>query len=124
MGLFNKTTPDQKRRIALYSQLVEQIPSINRYSYRKKGKFEIIFDDTIGDIEDPQNQAWFNLFAHAWIIIWGYDSAELHIGKKNLIGFRLELNAAKLYVGHKFEDHDNMLEELLNQVGISRSEMV
>ena len=123
-GFFDKTTPDEKRRIDLYSRLVQQVPDVNRFSYRKKGRFEIIFNDTIGDMTDPENQAKFNLLTHAWIIIWGNDAAELHVGATNMLGGRIELNASRLYVGHKFDDHDNMLDGLLSLVGLTRTEMI
>ena len=119
-GLFNKISPEEKQKVDLYSQLIEEVPIINRFSYRKKGRFEIIFDSTIGELTDPQNQAKFNLLAHAWIIIWGNDKAELHIGVTNMSGFRIEIDAARLYIGHKFDDHDNMLDDLLGQIGLSR----
>ncbi len=61
-----------------------------------------------------------NLLAHAWLIIWGNDKAELHVGLTNMIGFRIEIDASKLYVGHKLQDHEKLLDELSENIGISR----
>lgn len=123
-GFFDKTSPDEKRRIELYSRLIKQDPLINRLSYRKKGRFEIIFNDTIGELTEPENQAKFNLLTHAWIIVWGNDKAELHIGVTNMIGYRIEIDAAKLYIGHKYNDHENMLDDLLSTVGLTRRDII
>lgn len=119
-GIFNKVTQEEKRKIDLYGRIVDSNPLVDRYSYRKNGKFEIIFKSSIGVLTDPQNQAKFNLLAHAWIIIWGNDSAELHVGVTDKPGFRIEIDAAKLYIGHKFNDHESLLDELLGNFGINR----
>ncbi|MFH1218070.1 MAG: hypothetical protein V1706_16370 [Pseudomonadota bacterium] len=119
-GIFNKVTQEEKQKIDLFGRIVDSNPLVNRYSYRKNGKFEIIFNSSIGELTDPQNQAKFNLLAHAWVIVWGKDNAELHVGVADRAGFRIEINAAKLYIGHKFSDHDSLLDELLGNFGISR----
>ena len=75
-------------------------------------------------LTDPVAQAEMNLLAHAWIIIWGKDNAELHVGITNMIGFRIEIDAAKLYVGHKFQDHEKLLDEMLDIIGIKRQQQV
>lgn len=119
-SLFSKTSPEERQRVDLFCQVVEEIPMVDRFSYRKKGRFEIIFKGKREDLYDPENQAICNLLAHAWIIIWGNDKAELHVGVTNVMGFRLEIDASKLYIGHKFDDHDNKLDDLLERIGLSR----
>jgi hypothetical protein len=54
------------------------------------------------------------------MVIWGNDKAELHVGATNRPGYRLEIDASKLYIGHKFADHDVQLKKLLSSVGINK----
>lgn len=117
---FKKITQEEQQKIDLYGRVVITNPLVNRCSYRKNGKYEVIFNNTIGELTDPQNQAKFNLLAHAWVIIWGKDNAELHVGVTDKPGFRIEIGAAKLYIGHKFSDHESLLDELLGNFGINR----
>jgi hypothetical protein len=119
-GFFRKSDPNESRKVNLFQSVLEKSPQkfIARSSYRQNGKFEIIFDGSrISDLTSPMNQAIFNLLAHAWMIIWGNDKAELHVGITNRPGFRVEVDASKLYIGHKFEDHDTQLKTLLSSIG-------
>ena len=123
LGLFSKKGPEEKNKVQLFTLLIKQIPHVNRFSYRKNGKFEVIFDGRqIGELTDPENQAIFNLLSHAWLIVWGNDQAELHVGITNRIGFRLEIDAFKIYHGHRYEDHDERLDELLSKIGMSKED--
>ena len=117
---FKKITQEEQRKIDLYGRVVNSNPLVNRCSYRKNGKYEVIFNNSIGELTDTQNQAKFNLLTHAWVIIWGNDNAELHVGITDRPGFRIEIDAAKLYIGHKFSDHESLLDELLGNFGINR----
>ena len=121
LNLFKKKSPEEKRKVQLFSSLMQEIPNIHRFSYRNNGKFEIIFEGVqIGKMTDPENQAVFNLLSHVWLIIWGNDQAELHVGVTNQMGFRLEIDASKLYIGHKFQDHEEQIDELLSKIGLNR----
>jgi hypothetical protein len=122
-GLFSKKGPEETKKVQLFTLLIQQIPHVNRFSYRKNGKFEVIFDGRqIGELTDLENQAIFNLLSHAWLIVWGNDQAELHVGITNRIGFRLEIDASKIYLGHRFEDHEEKLDELLSKIGMSKKD--
>jgi len=122
-GLFIKKRPEEIKKVQLFTSLIQQIPHVNRFSYRKNGKFEVIFDGKqIGELTDPENQATFNLLSHVWLIVWGNDQAELHVGVTNKIGFRLEIGASKIYLGHRFQDHEEQLDELLSKIGINRKD--
>ena len=122
-GLFTKKRPEETKKVQLFTSLIQQIPHVNRFSYRKNGKFEVIFDGKqIGELTDPENQATFNLLSHVWLIVWGNDQAELHVGVTNKIGFRLEIGASKIYLGHRFQDHEEQLDELLLKIGINRKD--
>jgi len=120
-GLFKKPCHDELNKVHLFERIVSPIPGVSKYSYRKKGEYEIIFDGKqFSDLTEPLAQAISNLLAHAWIIIWGDDKAELHVGVTTKMEFRLYIGAAKLHIGHKFEDHDEKLNNLLETIGINR----
>ena len=121
--LFNKMTLEERHKIDLFTKIVKKIPYVDRYSYRKKGRFEVIFDGKeIEDMTDSYNQAVFNLLAHVWLIIWADNKAELHVGLTNKSGYRLEIDLLSMTIGHKFEDHRDKLDELLLMVGIINDE--
>ncbi len=120
-GLFKKSCHEELNKVHLFERVVSPIPGVSKYSYRKKGKYEIIFDGKqFSDLTEPLAQAISNLLAHAWIIIWGDDKAGLHVGVTTKMEFRLYIDAAKLHTGHKFEDHDEKLNNLLETIGINR----
>ena len=119
--LFKKTYSEELNKVHLFERIVSPIPSVSKHSYRKNGKYEIILDGKqFSDLTEPLAQAVFNLLAHAWIIIWGNEKAEFHVGVKTKMGFMLSLGTSTLYIGHKFEDHDEKLNNLLETIGINR----
>ena len=119
--LFKKTYPEELNKVHLFERIVSPIPGVSKHSYRKNGKYEIILDGKqYPDLTEPLAQAVFNLLAHAWIIIWGDEKAEFHVGVTTKMGFMLYLGASTLYIGHKFEDHDEKLNNLLETIGINR----
>lgn len=117
-GLFKKPTAEELASAEIFSSLVMDVPAVSRHSYRKNGVYEVIFEDVSLDI--PENQAKFNVLAHAWILIFGNDSAQLHVGTSSRPGYRLEIDSGRLYIGHKFSDHDELLDDLLACAGLSR----
>ncbi len=119
-GFLNKTTPEEIQKAATFSKIIDKVNMVNRCSYRKNGKFEVMFNGGVGELTDPENQAMFNLLAHSWINIWGDDKAELHVGVTNKMGYRLTIGSSALYIGHKYNDHENRLDEILGQVGVTR----
>ncbi len=114
-GLFKITNPEEKQKLDTFGKILSEFDMVNRFSYRKNGVFEVIFDGNIGSLTDQENQANFHLLANAWMVVWGSDKAELHVGATNKVGFRIEIDAEKLYIGHKYQDHDKMLNDLLSR---------
>jgi hypothetical protein len=114
-GLFKKISLEEKQKLDIFEKILSEFHMVNRFSYRKNGVFEVIFDGNIGSLTDQENQAKFHLLANAWMVIWDSDKAELHVGVTNRVGYRIEIDAAKLYIGHKYQDHDEMLNDLINQ---------
>ena len=130
-GLFSKPDPNENNKVNLFQSLLSAQPlqgNIVRHSYRKKGKYEIIYDgNQMSDLTSPENQSIFNLLGHAWMIIWGNDQAELHVGVTNRVGYRVIVTAASLYIGHKFSDHDEILKKIvsfINQFGAGKTESI
>jgi len=133
-GLFNKKSPEEIKKVNLFTSIVKQLEHVDRFSYRKNGKFEIICERGMeGGLQDPENQCQFNLLYQVWAIIWnhnlkgGYDYGgnfqdrppKLHVGMVGMIR-RLEIGASQALHGHKFPKHKEMEDELLATVGVKR----
>lgn len=119
-GLFSKISQEEQKGVDRFAELLSYVPYVNRFSYRKNGIFEIIFESASVELTDAKNQAKFNVLADSWIMISDSEDPELHIGVSDKPGYRIEIDSDKVGTGNKFEDHDDMVDDLLDKVGLIR----
>ena len=120
VGLFRKN-PEEQEKAEVFDRIAKSVPGVVRAGYRRKGVYEIIFAED-HDLIDPQTQALTNLLGHAWLIIWGTDTGRLNVGTLSKPGYRLKVDPTAVYMGTKYQDHQEMLSEILREIGIERDE--
>jgi hypothetical protein len=123
VALFRKKNPEEQEKAQVFGRIAKLVPGVVRAGYRRKGVYEIIFAED-HDLIDPQTQALAALLANAWLIIWGTDTGRLDVGNISKPGYRIEMDSAAIFLAHRYQDHDEILGEILREVGVERDEEV